>query len=62
MKGWVVRVHDHLGQERGDRPPVAQCVLQLLFDHVADHAASLGPEYIQWIGFVGLVGRTLKRQ
>ena len=41
---------------------MTQRIFQLLLDHVADHAAGLGPQHIQRIGLVRLVGRALQRQ
>jgi hypothetical protein len=50
------------GNSKVGQRQIGQQVAKFLFDHVADHALGLRPEYIERIRLVRFVRRTLQRQ
>ena len=62
LKRRVIRVDNNLRQQRGHGMRMVQCILQLLLDHVADHADGFRTQHVERKCLVGFVSRTLKRQ
>ncbi len=61
LEGGVVSVDDHLGEDGDDVAP-GQHVLELLLEHIADHALALGPEHVERVGRDVHVGGRLQRE